>query len=260
MIFCRRLKSDFRVALEAMVIVLVFASGAVAGDPPTTKAPKPAVKPSGSSGDDGDLIVVPKSSMPVSPFLVRPGGDRYDSSNRDWSEIPEWRQASFFGVRAEGKYFIYVVDCSGSMIEDDRLSRAKQELRKSINKLKEPQRFQVIFYNDEPLPMPGDPSLSANAMSKDRFTRWLRMIEPDGGTDPRSSLGLALGFRPDGVFLLSDGEYPEGTVEAIRKKNPHKIPIHCIDLSGGAAGDQLRRIAADSGGQYAPRPSALGRD
>ena len=60
--------------------------------------------------------------------------------------------------------------------------------------------------------------------------------------------------RPDAVFLLSDGEYPDGTVEAIAKANRWKIPIHCVDLSGGAAGDQLRRIAAESGGRYAPRP------
>ena len=250
-------RARFRAGLMAAFVTASTGAGAMTDGPQSGRAEPSKTKPAPMANDDNELIVVPKSSVPVSEFLKRPDTDRYDTSNRDWSEIPEWRQASFFGVRAEGKYFIYVVDCSGSMIEDDRLSRAKEELRKSVARLKEPQRFQVIFYNDAPLAMPGEPSFSANLVSKDRFRRWLGMIEPDGGTDPRSSLGLALGYRPDGVFLLSDGEYPEGTVEAIRKKNPRKIPIHCIDLSGGAAGDQLKRIAADSGGQYAPRPSSI---
>ena len=68
---------------------------------------------------------------------------------------------------------------------------------------------------------------------------------------------MALALRPDAVFLLSDGEFPKGTVEAIARENPRKIPIHCIDLTGGLAGDHLHRIARDSGGQYASRPGSL---
>ena len=71
-------------------------------------------------------------------------------------------------------------------------------------------------------------------------------------------MALALAMRPDAVFLLSDGEFPEGTVEAIARKNRRKVPIHCIDLTGGDAGDQLRQIARDSGGQYRWRPQVDG--
>ena len=44
---------------------------------------------------------------------------------------------------------------------------------------------------------------------------------------------------------------------AIAKLNPRQIPIHCVDLTGGQAGDHLQRIARDSGGQYASRPGSL---
>ena len=63
-------------------------------------------------------------------------------------------------------------------------------------------------------------------------------------------------LRPDAVFLLSDGAFPEGTAER-RPSNTHKIPIHCVDLSGGEGGDHLRRIAKASGGQYASRQGSL---
>jgi hypothetical protein len=111
----------------------------------------------------------------------------------------------------------------------------------------------VIFYNDRSIPMPGDPPRPADLTSKSQLNTWLRLIEPDGETDPRSALALALAFRPDAVFLLSDGEFPDGTAGAVARKNPRKIPIHCVELSG-TGGEDLPRIARDSGGQYVLRP------
>ncbi len=207
--------------------------------------------------DTGPPMVVSeakrKEQMKGSSFLRPPGASRYDSTGDFDDDLP-WRQASFFGIKAKGQRFIYVVDCSGSMIDEDRLIRAKDEVRRSILRLREPQQFKVIFYNNRPIPMPGDLPRSADWTSKSHMMAWLRLIEPDGETDPRGALSLALGLRPDAVFLLSDGEFPSGTVEAVSKLNPRKVPIHCVDLSGGEAGDQLQRIARDSGGRYAPRP------
>jgi hypothetical protein len=195
-----------------------------------------------------------RDTVGKSQFLRVPGTGRYDEETIDWTEVPAWHQASFFGIRAQGQFFIYVVDCSGSMIDGGRLIRAKAEVRRSVLRLQEPQKFKVIFYNDQPIPMPGDMPQSAGLTSKNQLLAWMNLIEPDGDTDPRPALTQALALRPDAVFLLSDGEYPEGTVEAVARKNPRKIPIHCVDLSGGEAGDQLKRIARDSGGKYLARP------
>jgi hypothetical protein len=199
------------------------------------------------------------AKRPRSPFLLPPGSspqDRYAPT--DDSIDPPWRQTSFFGIHAHGQFFIYVLDQSGSMLDDDRLTRAKIELRKSVYALQPPQRFEVIFYNDEATPMPGGPlPRPADQPTKNQLTTWLHLIEPDGGTNPRSALAMALSLRPDAVFLLSDGEFPKGIVESVVKMNPRKIPIHCIDLTGGLAGDHLVRIARDSGGHYASRPGSL---
>jgi hypothetical protein len=197
-----------------------------------------------------------------SEFLMPPGSspnDRYDpDAVVDWSEVPPWRQTSFFGIRARGQFFVYVVDCSGSMIDDDRFPRATIELRRSVMALREPQKFEVIFYNTESIPMPGGPiARTADFAAKQQMLTWLRMIEPDAGTDPRLAMKQALMLQPDAVFLLSDGEFPDGTVEAIARTNTRKIPIHCVDLAGGLGGDHLKRIARSSGGQYASRPGDL---
>jgi hypothetical protein len=231
------------VALLALVVALA--------------APAGAQTPSGarSKRRDAEITVKSRATAPAaSEFLRIPESSRYDSSSPDWRDVPPWRQTSFFGIRAQGQFFIYVVDRSGSMLDDSRLVRAKSELRRSVMNLQQPQRFQIIFYNEQPLTVLGELPRPADLTAKSQMNQWLRLIEPDGGTDPRSALGLALAQRPDAIFLLSDGEFPEGTVEAIAGRNPRKVPIHCIDLSGGEAGDQLRRIARDSGGQYAARP------
>lgn len=241
----------------ATMLGLIVLTVPVLGQQP---APSPAPPPPSSAPSakakarDAEPKVIPKAKERSSKFLRPPGTDRYDQDEADWSELPPWRQTEFFGIRARGQFFIYVVDCSGSMIDEDRLVRAKRELRRSINRLQMPQKFKVIFYNDEPIPMPGDLPRSADQNSKDQLAAWLRLIEPDGETDPRAAIGLALALRPDAVFLLSDGEFPDGTVEAIAKKNTRKVPIHCVDLSGGESGDQLRRIAQESRGQYRARP------
>jgi von Willebrand factor type A domain len=216
-----------------------------------------------TTGSDDDVRVKTAAEMrkPRSEFLLPPGGmpgDRYGSDELDWSDVPAWRQTSFFGIRARGQFFIFVVDCSESMIEDDRIARATIELRRSVFALQPPQKFEVIFFNTESIPMPGGPiPRSADLQSKNQLLLWLRLIEPDGGTDPRPALKQAIMLRPDAVFLLSDGDLPEGTVKEVAKLNTRKVPIHCVDLAGGLAGDQLKMIASDSGGQYASRPGSL---
>jgi hypothetical protein len=132
------------------------------------------------------------------------------------------------------------------------------EVRRSVLALQSPQQFEVIFYNEGTMPMPGGPSpRPADARNKNQLVAWLRMVDPDGGTDPRSALRQALILRPEAIFLLSDGEFPAGTAETVAHFNAQRIPIHCVDLSGGEGGDHMRRIARDSGGQYAARPGSL---
>lgn len=238
--------------LWAWSLTLAFASSLLAADPPAPKKKAKArdVEPKVMSA--GSQVM----SKTTADFLRLPAPNRYDPNAVDWRDVPPWRQTSFFGIRAQGQTFIYVVDCSGSMIDEDRLVRAKRELRRSVFALQPPQRFKVVFYSDQMLPMPGDLPLSADWPSKQQMMEWLRLIEPDGKTDPRGAMSLALSLRPDAIFLLSDGEFPDGTVEAIAKKNSRKIPIHCVDLSSGTGGDNLRRIAHDSGGQFRARPQS----
>jgi len=230
---------------------------------PTKSAATTARPAAPEKGAGPRVLTQAEMQRPRSPFLMPPSSDgaaadRYNPSGPDWSEIPPWRQTSFFGIRAAGRFFVYIIDGSGSMIDDDRFPRATMELRRSVLALQAPQQFEVIFYNDESIPMPGGPRpRTADPQTKSQFLGWLSLMEPESGTEPRLALRQALGLRPDAVFLLSDGEFPQGTVAEVARLNTRRIPIHCVDLSGGLAGDHLKRIAQASGGQYASRPGNL---
>ncbi len=223
----------------------------------TTEKAKVAPKPQ----DDGPRVVSKaKDSGRGSQFLVPPGADRYDPSADDWREIPSWQQTSFFGIRARGQFFIYVVDCSGSMIDEDRLMRAKEEVRRSVLRLQQPQRFKVIFYNDQPLAMPGDLPRSADLTSKNQLLAWLRLIEPDGENRPAEapmslaaqlSAPMRSSCSPTASFPITAPPRP------LARRNPWKTPIHC-DRSQQRA--RRRPASTDRGGERRPvRLEALGR-
>src|SRR4051812_41265906 len=216
-----------RILSTLALLLLAGSHPARSQTPPKASEPRPAAK---ARASDAEIKVRSSeaakraSAKSVSEFLLPPGTDRYAPGAIDWRDVPPWRQTSFFGIRAQGQFFVYVVDCSGSMIDDDRLVRAKNELRRSVRALQLPQRFQIIFYNDRPIVVLGDLPRAADLTAKNQLNPWLNLIEPDGETDPRGAMGLALAQRPDAIFLLSDGEFPEGTVEAIARKNPRKVP------------------------------------
>jgi hypothetical protein len=236
------------------LIVAKPAEKPAASEPRASKAsttPTPAAKAK-SKPADGVILLPPKTAEGVADSL-RGTDERYGPGAIDWSKVEPWDQASFFGVKAKGKVFVFVVDCSGSMVDNSRMVRAKLELRRSIMRLQYPQRFKVLLYNDDLVNTAGPSPVSADLNHKLNALRWLDAIEPSGGTEPLPALSLAVALRPDAIFLLSDGEYPEGIAADIAGRNRTKVPIHCIDLSGGAAGDQLRQIAADSGGKFAAK-------
>ena len=250
-------------------------SKAKAQPPPSASArPKAEIKPAPKGAQAAESTTAKKSTSakpptirskteadrlkPKSSFLRPPGGNPDDKYGDDDEEVPPWRQTTFFGIRARGQFFIYVLDGSGSMIDEDRFPKATIELRRSVFALQPPQRFEVIFYNERPIPMPGGPTpRPADLKSKTALLQWLRMMEPEGETFAVPAMSQAIALRPDAIFFLSDGVLPDGTVESIAGLNKAKIPIHCIDLTGGAAGDQLRRIAEQNGGTYAARPGSL---
>ncbi len=176
----------------------------------------------------------------------------------------------FCGVEGGGNHFVYLVDSSGSM--GDAFDSARSELLQSIDVLKPHQRFYVVFFDADSDYMrltntnENEPrSVEATAANKAALRRWAMRVSTDRGKAPYEPLEFALRLRPDVIFLLSDGEFPQGIEDLLRaenrvenlfgEKNPISI-VHTIGYFSKEGENRMRRIATQNKGQYryVPKP------
>lgn len=178
--------------------------------------------------------------------------------------------AQFFGVAGNAQSVVYVVDVSGSLI--DTLPYVLTELRRSILRLAEEQRFTVLFFQGRDLlEIPPTGLRQATAINQQRAVQW---IDPDAGhlfakgqSNPLPALQKALGYEPDIVFLLTDNlaaqqtgtQTDDALLDQIAKANTGHAAIHTIqflyrDTPGNSDNPSdiplLKRLAQQQGGQY----------
>jgi Mg-chelatase subunit ChlD len=215
---------------------------------------------------------VPTQPVAAAIALSTPGGDARSSARGTFDEVRELGRnaarygptAEFFGAVAYGDRFVFVLDVSGSMGEGSRLLRAGKELLRSLESLGEDQAFHIVLFSDGARAMldvsPGEASLTAaTEANKQQARAWLATVRPDGWSDPRDALQLALELKPSAIFLLSDGEFKTGpplrklgsTAQRLaRRRNTSATPIHTIAYEDPINKRTLRGIAQGSGGTY----------
>lgn len=176
----------------------------------------------------------------------------------------------FCGVEGGGNHFVYLVDSSGSM--GAGFESARTELLQSIDVLKSDQRFYVVFFDAEPDYMRlSDPntdeprSAYATPENKQALKRWAMRITKNKGRAPYDPLEFALELKPDVIFLLSDGEFPQGIEDLLKEQNrfenlfgdsgPISI-VHTIGYHSREGESRMKRIAQQNKGQYrhVPKP------
>jgi len=176
----------------------------------------------------------------------------------------------FCGVKGGGNHFVYLVDSSGSM--GSAFESARAELLRSISLLKPDQRFYVVFFDAQSDYMRlSDPnvdeprSVKATRENKVALQQWAMRIRMDRGRAPYEPLRFALKLKPDVIFLLSDGEFPQGIEDMLKEENrvvnlfgdDDRISIiHTIGYHSKEGESRMRRIAEQHGGmyRYVPKP------
>ncbi len=171
--------------------------------------------------------------------------------------------AEFFGLRASGQRFVFVVDSSGSM-RGKKWSAACRELLASVKRMGGQQSFYVIFFDHDTHPMfaqdkPEKDLLAVTSSNLIRLKRWLPSIKLGTATRPYFAMQLALRLKPDAIFLLSDGEFSDPTRDFLLTENVKvgdegermpKVPVHTIGFHSPAAAVVLAPIAKENGGDY----------
>ncbi len=188
--------------------------------------------------------------------LFGPGG-------HGMGEVATQEGTEFFGVRAAGNHFVFVVDISKSMV-GQRWRCARDELLNTVEQLKPHQSFYVVFFDGAPHPMFSDrqPELKlakATPDNKKRLKMWMRKVSFGMVTDPLGSVQLAVSLKPDAIFLLSDGEFKHHTADFLRRENrvekergqwQVETAVHTIGFQSQEGQSSLQQIAAENSGQY----------
>jgi hypothetical protein len=170
-------------------------------------------------------------------------------------------RTGLFGVKGEGKKFVYVVDRSESMGEANHnvLKAVKKQLLGSLSRLDKIHQFQIIFDNDRPLRFTRSGQLSllilATEQNKALTAKFVDSILPEVGTEHEKALETAILMGPDVIFLLTDAEKPRLSAEQLAsiQRPARGITIHVIEFGRGPPTDPdnlLEQLARQNGGRH----------
>lgn len=159
-------------------------------------------------------------------------------------------EATFFGLKAKGRRFTFVVDRSGSMA-GSRLVKAKRELASCVKHLPASIEVRIIFFDFLTISNPGGYQ-TLSPQNQQQLLDWVNDVEPGSGTAVKA--GIAEAFMeesPGGIFLLTDGECETDAAMFIRQHNSlKKSQINTIALESRAGETLLRQIARENNGDY----------
>jgi len=180
--------------------------------------------------------------------------------------------AEFFGVKATGNTFVYIVDSSPSMRRDGAFEAARKEIVRSLSSMKPKQRYFISFFGKEIDPMVFELGVAerypiyAKPENVTKTIDWLNRVQiQKDGLPPNNALAEAIGMQPDAIFLLFDGDTKVDVAKFLRRVNRTddilsagmpKVPIHVVHFFQDEFQKQMRMVAAENGGTYrfVPRP------
>ncbi len=263
-------------------------SQTVSMESPTEIAPMdtPEVEPTTMSTPNLPTVTTPLASVSTSTLALPTsvsgdapsempstlGSEVGEAIGSAMNTVPSTTGAQFFGVKATGNSFCYIVDRSGSM-KGGAFESAKQEIVRSLSTMKPTQRFYIFFFgeeieamkldgkNEESFPVYASPENIQKTMA------WMERVKIQGGKHPGEVIERAIEMEPDGIFLLFDGETTVDLAPKVRKFNTvddfisgqqTRVPIHsvCFYTEKPEAQQLMKTIAQQNLGtyRYVPKP------
>ncbi|QDU27854.1 hypothetical protein ETAA8_29450 [Anatilimnocola aggregata] len=177
------------------------------------------------------------------------------------------KAAEFFGVKAAGRKFVFIVDSSNSM-RKGKFDAAKEELEYSLRRLSPEQLFYVIFFDQNAERMkfademfPEDNAAPATTKNINRCVAWIKTVKNELQTNPYDAVKFALTLEPDAIYILSDGKFTDRgqTVRYLQTENILEDPaigtrprsvVHTIAFWQRDGEEAMQAIAKAHGGTY----------
>ena len=178
--------------------------------------------------------------------------------------------AQFFGIRIQSERVIFILDVSGSMLQEvagryeskgggTRIDVAKRELTKCIEDLEPTALFNVLAFSSgvQPWLKKGMGGKPGKGTTKEAAFTFIERLGAGGATNLYDTIKLAFDdSEVDTIVILSDGEPTAGAVidphtirEDVKYWNRHRaIEIHTIAVGGNL--EVLEWLAEDGGGRH----------
>jgi hypothetical protein len=140
----------------------------------------------------------------------------------------------------------------------NKFASLRGELNQAVIRLTPIQSFGITFFGDKQANTLHSQLVMATPENKLRATNFLEDVTPRGETNPLPALELAFKQKPQLIFLLTDGDFPDNEVvlTRIRQLNRDRlVKINTIAFVNEADTDTafialLKQIAIENGGTY----------
>ena len=155
---------------------------------------------------------------------------------------------------AAGMDYVFVLDVSGSMADDGKLDLSRGSLGAFVRSLKPTDRFEVIAFNVQPMPLFSSLS-AAGDDAKAKAEQFLAARQPAGGTVLLPALSAAYRYaaphRTLNVVLLSDGLTEPGEARQLAsliQQRPKGCRVFSVGVGNDVNRPLLQDVAEKSGG------------
>lgn len=158
------------------------------------------------------------------------------------------------GKAPQGMDYLFLLDISGSMNDDNKLDLSKNSLAAFVKSLGTDDRFDVMSFNVQPQPLFKQLS-PATEDARVKATEFVNAQRAAGGTVLLPALDAAYRYaakdRPLNVVILSDGmTEPQERANLIKgiRNRPQNSRVFCIGVGNDVDRSLLEQMANDSGG------------
>lgn len=223
-------------------------------------SPRPSnARTLGERTTNHNVISRNSSTTPDPAHLIR------TPSNQGPSQTTASRGGEFFSLRAgtaganSVDNVVYVIDCSGSMI--DTFGHVRDEVLTSITRLGEKQHYHVILFS-EGRPLENPPKRLVRATRKNRIitAHFLQSVPPQNRTEVIPALRRAFAVLRNAkqhttIFLLTDGVFSDNqaVLDELRTLNAAGRASISTILYGARPAEAetlMKAVAKEHRGQY----------
>lgn len=159
-----------------------------------------------------------------------------------------------FGLDAVGTNIVYLIDVS-EQVSGEEIDSGKAGVLKSLDALRAGQKFRVILFGSDYMPMffpRTSEALPASRENLDRVKAWFESLDHQSEGDPAAVKALAYALReqPGTVFLVSGNDLTAEAVEEATRANAHRSIIHAIAVGPDGEFPAMQELAKRNGGEF----------